>query len=139
MGGDRGFALSAHFIDNRRSVEAIFDGYSWTVETVSGPVSVRDIDQAIRIARQSIGELLRRVDRRPGWGLRVEVADVAASYGEPDPEEVSFPSGGRADPNSLVARIRGRWRQGDSPESALDNALEIVRGYAGRSRRSAVA
>ena len=139
MGGDRGFALSAHFIGNRRSVEAVFDGYSWTVETVSGPVSVRDIDQAIRIARQSIGELLRRVGRRPGWGLRVEVAGVAASYGEPDPEEVSFPSGGRADPNSLVARIRARWRHGDSPESALDNALEIVRGYAGRSRRSAVA
>lgn len=139
MGGDRGFALSAHFIGSRRSVEANFDGYGWTVDTASGPVSVRDIDQAIRIARQSIGELLRRVGRRPGWGLRVEVAGVAASYGEPDPEEVSFPSGGRADPNSLVARIRGRWHHGDSPESALDNALEIVRGYAGRRRRSAVA
>lgn len=130
------FELSAHFIDRRRVVSATFDGIGWEVRTASGPVAVRTTDQAIRVARQQIGEMLRWVDHRPGWGLRVSVGPVAASYGDPDPE-ATFVPGGRADPNSLVARIYSRWRDGDSAISALDNALEIVGAYAGRRRRRA--
>jgi hypothetical protein len=130
------FELSAHFIDHRRVVSASFDGIGWQVETASGPVAVRTVDQAIRVARQQIGEMLRRVNRRPGWGLRVAVGPVAASYGDPDPEATFLP-GGRADPSSLVARIYSRWRDGDSALSALDNALEIVGAYAGRPLRRA--
>lgn len=129
------FELSAHFLEHRRKVSASFDGISWTVTGDSGPVAVRNLDQAIKVAHQQVGQLLRPVGRRGGWGLRVEVASVAASYGEPDPLEPVLPGGGRVDPNSLVARIRSRWQAGDSPESALDNALEIVRAYIGRGRR----
>lgn len=129
------FELSAHFLEHRRKMSASFDGIIWTVNSDSGQVAVRDLNQAIKVAHQQIGQLLRPIGRRRGWGLRVEVASVAASYGEPDPLEPVFPGGGRADPKSLVARIWSRWQVGDSPESALDNALEIVRAYAGRCRR----
>jgi len=125
------FKLSAHFLEHRRRVSAQFDGISWTVANNDGQVAARGLNQAIRLAHQFVGQLLRPVGRREGWGLRVEVAGVAASYGEPDPLEPVFP-GASADPNSLVARIRSRWQIGDSPESALENAFEIVRAYAGK-------
>jgi len=129
----QGFQLKAHFLGKHRSVAATTDGYGWQVTTESGQVAVSSIEQAIRVARQHIGEFLRRVEHKPGWGLRVEVGPVAASYGEPDPEEVVFP-GGSADPNSLVSRIRTRWHSGDSPVAALENAIEIFKGYAGGSK-----
>jgi hypothetical protein len=130
------FELTAHFLGNRRSVAATPDGYGWQVTTDAGVVEVRSLEQAIRVARQHIGELLRKIDRKPGWGLRVQVGPVAASYGDPDPQEAVFP-GGRVDPNELVARIRDRWDPGGSPVAALENALEIVKAYAGRARRQA--
>lgn len=134
MSPAQSFELRAHFLDQRRSVSARFDGISWTVATDDGQLAARDLNQAIRIAHQQVGQLLRRVGHREGWGLRVEVAGVAASYGEPDPLQPFLP-GGRADPNSLVARIRSRWQEGDSPEAALANALDLVRAYLGRGRR----
>lgn len=129
----QGFQLKAHFLGNHRSIAAATDGYGWQVTTDSGQIAVSSVEQAIRVARQHIGEFLRKVDHKPGWGLRVDVGPVAASYGDPDPEEVIFP-GGAADPNSLVSRIRSRWQAGDSPIAALENALEIVKGYAGGSK-----
>jgi hypothetical protein len=140
MSTAQSFQLSAHFLDNRRKVHATFDGLSWTVATDGGQLAAPDLNRAIRVAHQHIGQLLRRVGRRDGWRLRVEVAGVATSYGEPDPLEPVFP-GGPADPNSLVSRIRARWQDGASPEAALDNALEVVRAYLGRggTRRRAAA
>lgn len=136
MTENQGFELRAHFLGTRRSVSAAADGYGWQVTTEAGTVAVSSVEQAIKVARQHIGEFLRRVDHKPGWGLRVQVGSVAAPYGDPDPEEVVFP-GGPADPNSLVSRIRNRWQPGDSPTAALENAIEIIRAYAGRSRRQA--
>lgn len=136
MTENQDFELQAHFLGARRSVSATADGYGWQVTTGAGTMAVGSIEQAIKVARQHIGEFLRKIDRKPGWGLRVQVGSVAASYGDPDPEEVVFP-GGPADPNSLVSRIRNRWQPGDSPLAALENAIEIIKAYAGRSRRQA--
>lgn len=124
------FQLQAHFLSSRRSVVAISDGYGWDVTTEAGSIAVRSLEQAIRVAQQHMGEFLRRIDRKPGWGLRVEVAGVAASYGDPDPQ-ATFVPGPPAAPDELVARIRDRWQPGDSPIAALENAVEIVKGYAG--------
>jgi hypothetical protein len=139
MTENRGFELRAHFLQTRRSVRARPTGLGWQVETDADRVEVRTLEQAVRIAEQHIGELLRRVGRRPGWGLSVIAGSASAFYGEPDPMQVAVPGGRGASPDSLVARIRSRWKQGDSPVSALQNALQIVRGYLGRSGRRAAA
>jgi hypothetical protein len=136
MTENQGFELKAHFLGTRRSVSAGPDGYGWEVVTDQGRVEVRSLEQAIRIAEQHIGELLRRVGRKPGWGLRVIAGPAAASYGDPDPQETSLP-GQPTKPDALVARIRSRWQSGDSPVAALENALQIVRAYVGKSRRQA--
>jgi len=134
-----GFELKAHFLGTRRSVSAEPDGLGWLVQTESGQRRASSLEQAIRIAEQHVGELLRRVGNKPGWGLRVSAGNVAASYGDPDPLEVSFPGGGQADPDSLVARIYATWNPGSGPAAALQNALKIVRAYLGRSGRSKAA
>lgn len=133
---DQRFEISAHFLGHRRSVSALFDGYGWRVEADGVPVAAKSLDQAIRAAQMHVGELVGRVGRRPGWGLRVETSSVSASYGDPDPEAVLMP-GGAADPHSLVARIRDRWNDGDSAPAALENAVEIAWAYMGRRRQRA--
>lgn len=129
------FELKAHFLGTRRSVSADNDGTGWQVQTDSGLVAARSLEQAIRIAEQQIGELLRKAGGRPGWGLHVVAGPASASYGAPDPLEATFPGGGAADSNSLVARIYSRWKPGDSPVAALENALAIVRAYLDRGGR----
>jgi hypothetical protein len=88
----------------------------------------------LRIAEQHVGELLRRVHRKPSWGLTVVAGTASASYGTPDPLAGGGFGGGGASPDSLVARIHSRWKPGDSPVSALENALQIARAYLGEGR-----
>jgi hypothetical protein len=107
------------------------------VSTSSGEFRVRTIDDGIRVARMEIGRFVKAAERSAPWGLTVSVANVSAFYGEPLPG--STPRfGPPADPNSFVAKIRRRWRPGDSAIAALDNATEIIRAYiGGRQRRRA--
>jgi hypothetical protein len=135
----QGFELRAHFLGTRRSVSAEPDGFGWQVQTDSGRLEARSLEQAIRIGEQHIGELLRRVERKPGWGLTVTAGSASASYGEPDPLQVALPGGRPASPDSLVARIYSRWNPGSSPVAALQNALQIVRAYLGSGRGRAAA
>jgi hypothetical protein len=133
-----GFSLNAHVCGQPRSATATFDGLRYTVSLASGDVHARSLEQAIRIARDEIGRFLVSASRgdRP-WGLTVSVGSVSASYGDPHPGAVPQLSGPRADPNSLVARIRSRWRDGDSPRSAVENAIEIIRAYSRHLRQGA--
>jgi hypothetical protein len=135
----QGFELRAHFLGTRRSVSAAPDGFGWQVQTDSGHLEARSLEQAIRIAEQHTGELLRRVERRPGWGLSVIAGPASASYGEPDPLQVALPGGRPASSDSLVARIHSRWNPGSSPVSALQNAVQIIRAYLGSGRGRAAA
>jgi hypothetical protein len=126
------FELSACFIGgHQRVVAATSDGVGWQVETTARIVPVRSVDQAVRIARRQMEPLLRRVSLRPGWNLRVSVASVAAFYGAPG-LDLALQVDGREDTESLAARIRADWHDGDGALPALDNALKIVDAYADR-------
>lgn len=127
------FELKAHFLGVRRSVSAEATGLGWQIETDSSRFEVRSFERAVQAAEQHIGELLRRVGRKPGWGLRVVAGPASALYGDPDPLAPAMPGGPPAPPDSLVARIHPRWTPGDSPVAALQNALQIVRAYLGSS------
>ncbi len=126
------FSLDAHSCGARRSCSAEADGFGITVNTSTGPVSVRSRAEAIRVAERDIGLFLRLAERgdRP-WGLSVSVGGVQAVYGEwpllpgpPSPRQ----------PPSLVSRIRSRWQDGDGPMAALSNAVSIIQAYAQRAQ-----
>jgi hypothetical protein len=125
------FSLSAHVCGSERSVSAEADGFGITVSTSGGPVRARSTNDAVRLARDDIGEHLRRAERRSGvpWGLRVSVGGIQAVYGE-------WPLivGGGEPEASPVSRIRNRWDERSGPLSALANAIEIIRAYLPRGR-----
>ena len=129
------FSLDAQVCGATRSTRAEQDGSGGiTVYTSAGPRRARNVNDAIRLARNDIGEFLLPAQRggRP-WGLRVQVGGVAAVYG--DWPLLAGPSGGRPD-NSLVTRIRSRWHD-SGPLSALENAVEIIRAYLSPGRAAA--
>lgn len=128
------FSLDAHKCGNERHTSAETDGFGITVSLDGEMVRARSTNDAIRIARDYIGEYLRQAERGGvPWGIRVTVPDGTAIYGE-----WPFTRGGAGDPafrNTPLFRIRNRWRDGSGPLSALANAVEIIRAYVGgRSR-----
>jgi hypothetical protein len=133
------FELRAHVIGQSRNVACENDGTGLVLHFPEGRRAVRTIREAIRVAGDDIGRFLRYVDNRnKPWGLYVTVGSVSAKYGEDPPGTVSFPVlGPPADPNSLVARIHARYRPGDSPMQALENAQQILRAYLKEDGRSA--
>lgn len=130
------FALDAQKAGVNRHVDAQADGLGITVHTDAGPVSARNVNDAIRVARDYMGEYLKSA-QRPGvpWGLRVTVSGGVAVYGE-----WPLSGGGGGDvtfQNTPLVRIRNRW-EGSGPLSALENAVAIIRAYApSASRRAA--
>src|SRR5438094_151078 len=119
------FTLDAQVLGSPHTTSAQRDEIgAISVRTAGGPRLARSVNDAVRIAHADMGEFLLPA-QPPGrpWGLRVQVGEVAAVYGEwpgfPAPPD------GRPD-NSLVTRIRHRWHD-SGPLSALENALEIVR------------
>jgi plasmid stabilization system protein ParE len=132
------FSLDAQVCGLERSATAESDGYGITVHTSSGPVRARSTNDAIRIARDDIGEFLHRGERRGvPWGLRVSVGPVQAVYGE-WPLLPGGGGGGRVE-DSPVVRIRREWNERSGPSGALANAIRIIRAYlpAGRAGRAA--
>jgi hypothetical protein len=122
------FSLDAQVAGQERHTYAEFDGTGMTVFCDGQPQVARSGTDAIRVARDYIGEFLRHADR-PGfgaWGLHVTVSDGTAVYGE-------WPLAGRGsgDPNfqrTPLVRIRNRWHD-SGPISALQNAVDILREY----------
>lgn len=129
------FSIDAQVLGTERSVRAETDGLGITVYTTGGPRPARSWGEAIRIARDDIGEFLRPA-QRPGvpWGLRVTVSDGQAVYGEWP--LLPAPSGGGGFQQTPLSRIRSRW-SGSSAQSALENAIAIIREYAPRRRAAA--
>lgn len=126
------FSLEAQRAGFRAHANAQADGLGIFVNTDVGPTRVRSVDMAIRVARDHVGQFLAPASHGGvPWGLLVTVAEGVAAYGE-------WPlSGGRASPSfqqTLLARIRRRWHD-HGPLSALENAIEIIRGYNGGSSR----
>jgi hypothetical protein len=107
------------------------------VETPAGQQAAGRFKTALRLARNEIGHHLRRARRDQPWGLVVQAGGASAIYGTPNPAAGVVLGGAPGDPNSLIARIRRRWRDGDSPISALENAIEIIRALVEPSRRAA--
>ncbi|MCD6726127.1 MAG: hypothetical protein LT070_02695 [Solirubrobacteraceae bacterium] len=133
------FTLSAQVFGDQRTVSAEQDALGITVTTSRGPQHARNLNDALRLARDDLGDFLRRGER-PGvpWGLCVSVAGVSAYYG--DVRFCCSGGGGGGLPSSeLVVRIRRRWHDTQGPSAALENALEIIRAYLGRGseRRTA--
>lgn len=129
------FSLTAQVLGHQRSCTAESDGFGITVNTATGPRSVRSWHEAIRVAEQDIGLFLRRAERGDiPWGLHVSVGTVQAVYGEWP--LLPGPPSDRPEP-SPVSRIRSRWRESDGPMSALNNAVEIIRFYLPRRRQAA--
>jgi hypothetical protein len=124
------FTLSARVVCDERTVTADQNDLGGiTVQTSRGPRVARTVREATRIARDDLGDFLRHVQRRDiPWGLTVSVAGVSAYYG--DVRYLTGGGGGGRLPDSdLVVRIRKRWHDGQGPIAALDNAIEIIRGY----------
>jgi hypothetical protein len=129
------FRLAAQVLGTQRSASASSDGSGYVVQTDTGSQAARSLNEAIRLARDHIGKFLHEADRRHAtWGLLVQVGEASAVYGDWPLLPAAGPPSTRRD--SLVARIRDRWR-GGSAISALENALEIVRAYATTGGRDA--
>ena len=130
------FSLDAQRCGAERRVHADADGFGLTVYTDGTPVRARSVNDAIRVARDYIGEFLQPAERGEiPWGLRVGVSDGNAAYGE---WPLAGRRGGDEFENSPLVRIRRRWHD-SGPLSALANAIEIIRAYApgAASRRAA--
>ena len=130
------FTLEAQRCGPERHVTATLDGFGGiTVDRDGDMAHVRSRSEAIRIARDYTGEFLRPAKRggQP-WGLRVQVADGWAVYGE---WPVAGAGGGSPSFRSTpLVRIRNRWHD-SGPLSALENAIQIIREYAPQGRRAA--
>jgi hypothetical protein len=133
------FSLTAHICGREYSVSAQNDGTGWVVISPAGHQAAGRFQIALRLARNEIGHFLSGVRRDQPWGLVVHAGTSSAVYGTPNPAAGVVLGGVPGDPNSLVARIRRRWRDGDSPRSALENAIEIIRAVLERSGRAAAA
>jgi hypothetical protein len=128
------FSLDAQRCGPARHARADADGLGGiTVDLDGQQIHARSTNDAIRIARDYIGEFLQPAQRGGiPWGLRVTVSGGNAVYGE-------WPlvgSGGGGSPSfqsSPLVRIRNRWHD-SGPLSALANAIEIVRAYVGEGR-----
>lgn len=131
------FTLDAQVCGTERTTRAEADGFGITVDTSAGPMRARSVNDAIRIARDDIGEFLQAAQRRGvPWGLRVTVSGGTAVYGE---WPLLGGGGGRGGgfENSPLVRIRRRWHHGSDALSALANAVEIIRAYAPAGRAAA--
>src|SRR4051812_12988346 len=129
------FSLDAQKAGAGRHVHAESDGSGIVVDRDGWATPARTVGEAIRVARDYIGEFLSPAQRGGiPWGLLVTVVDGVASYGE-------WPlSGGEARRPDFrrtpLVRIRNRWHD-SGPLSALENAIEIIKAYSGGSRRAA--
>jgi hypothetical protein len=132
-----GFSLTAHICGQEFAVSVHNDGTGWVVVTPAGQQSAGRFNTALRLARNEIGHYLSRARRDQPWGLVVQAGGSSALYGTPNPAAGVVLGGPPGNPNSLVARIRRRWHDGDSPVSALENAIEIIRALVERPRRAA--
>jgi hypothetical protein len=131
------FSLTSHICGQEFVVSAYNDGTGWAVVTPSGQQAAGRFETAPRLARDDIGNYLRRARHNQPWGLVVQAGGSSAIYGTPNPAAGVVLGGIPGDPNSLVARIRRRWHDGDSPISALENAIDSVRALVERSGRAA--
>lgn len=129
------FALDAQKCGHQRHAHAESDGFGITVYTDGIPHHARSSSEAIRIAREYIGEYLQRAQRGGvPWGLLVTVPGGAASYGE-----WPLTGGGSRSPSFVstpLVRIRNRWHD-SGPRSALENAIQIIREYLPGARHAA--
>lgn len=126
------FALDAHKAGDSRHVHADSDGSGITVYRDGWPVHASSANEAIRVARDYIGEFLQPAQRGGiPWGLRVAVSDGVAAYGE---WPLSRGGGeGSSFQHTPLVRIRSRWHD-SGPLSALENAIQIIREYTTRRR-----
>jgi hypothetical protein len=127
------FSLSAQVCGNQHTVSAEPSARGYTVQSSLGPRYGVGRGEALRLACHEMASVLEPA-RRPGvpWGLHVSVGDRAAVYGE-------WPLlRGPVDPGrqreTRLSRIRRRWRDGDGPMAALDNARQIIETYAAARR-----
>jgi hypothetical protein len=125
------FSLDAQKCGFERHVKVEADGFGITLYRDGQPLHVSGANEAIRVARDYIGEFLRPAQRGGvPWGLRATVSGGVAVYGE-----WPLVGGGRGGPsfrNSPLVRIRNRWHD-SGPLSALENAVQIIREYMPRS------
>jgi hypothetical protein len=133
------FTLSAQIFGDQRTISAEQDALGITVTTSHGPQHPRNLNEALRLARDDLGEFLRRGERAGvPWGLCVSVAGVSAYYGDVRFCRNAGSGGGGLPSTELVVRIRRRWHDNQGPSAALENALEIICAYlGGRSERRA--
>ena len=124
------FSLQAQVCGHQLSATVSDAGGCLTVETASGPLSVRSLADAERVAERQIGLFLQRAERGGvPWGRYLSAGQVAAVYG--DWPLLPGPASPRAS-ETPVSRIRSRWRPSDGPLSALGNAMAIIRAYSPR-------
>ena len=129
------FSLGAQRSGIERHVRAEADGFGITLLFDGTPIRVGSTNEAIRRARDFIGEYLLPAQRGGiPWGLIVTVSDGSAVYGE-------WPlRGGPPGPTfqrTPLVQIHKRWHD-SGPLSALENAVQILRAYTtARGRRAA--
>jgi hypothetical protein len=129
------FSLDAQRCGVERHARAEADGFGITVDLDGQSAHARSGNDAIRIAREYIGEHLQAAQRAGvPWGLRGTVSDGVAVSGEWP--RVGGGGGSPSFQDTPLVRIRNRWR-GSGPLSALANAVEILHAYVRPSRAAA--
>lgn len=127
-----GFSLSVQVCGEQHSVSAEPVGRGYLVQSSLGQRHTKGIGEAVRLCCHETAARLEPA-RRPGvpWGLHVSVGSRSAVYGEwpllPGPVD-------RPRRESLLSRIRRRYRDGDGPTVALDNARQIIEAFASASQ-----
>jgi hypothetical protein len=77
------FTMSAQVLGDQRTVSAEQDALGITVTASRGLQHARNLNDALRLARDDLGEFLRRGERAGvPWGLCVNVAGISAYYGD---------------------------------------------------------
>jgi hypothetical protein len=122
------FSLQIQVAGRQHSASAETDGATITVATDVSRVTARSVREAVRIANDYVGPLLRTADRNKlPWGLHVAVGEVAAVYGAwpllPGPTATDRTR------EELVSKIRREYRDGSSATAALENADRIIDAY----------
>ena len=135
------FTLTAHVLGDERTISALDDGTGVVLTGDFGSRRAGSMHEAERLAREYIGRhLVEAAGGKKPWGLVVSVSGFSALYGTPNPAAgVALGGGAPADPNSAPMRIYRRWRPGDSPMSALENAVQIIKAVVGETGRARAA
>lgn len=129
------FQIHVQVLGESRSVVLAEEGGTLVASFDGMPRAFRTVDQTIAPTKAYLAEILIRAGTHGGWSIDLRAGTTSVWYGDPPPIAAIPRNVGTPLPsNDGISKIRNRYREGDGPRRALDNAIEILR-HATTSRR----